>query len=83
MDHGRIRMRIREMIRTGALPCEDEPERVWAAEGNGRRCDACGQPIGPDETEFEVDLAVGATAHMHPACQTIWLEECNEPVPPS
>ncbi len=82
MNLDRIRVRIREMIRTGTLPCEEEPGRVWAGEGGGRPCDACGETIGPDEAEFEVDLSGGQTARMHRACHEIWLEECDELVGP-
>jgi len=77
MDEAAIRMRIRTMIETGALPC-DEPEKTWAGKGSGTHCAACGEPISRTEVEFEVEVA-GTTLRLHRLCHQLWLEEC-EPI---
>jgi hypothetical protein len=80
MDATAIRARIRIMLETGDLPCEDA-DRTWAGNGDGRRCAGCTEAIAPSEVEFEVDLASGKTIRLHRLCHAIWLEEC-EPVKP-
>ena len=79
MDQVTIRRRVREMLTTGALPCED-PAGTWAGRGDGRWCVACREPIVSDDIEFEVVLESGTTILLHRACHLIWLEEC-EPGP--
>jgi hypothetical protein len=69
-----IRARIRTMIETGELPC-DEPEATWAGTGGGTRCAACAEPILSTEFEFEVDFR-GRSLTLHRLCHAIWLEEC-------
>jgi hypothetical protein len=75
MDEPRIRRRVREMITTGELPCED-PAELWASHGDGKRCAACAEPIGVREIEYEVTLTSGSVILMHRPCRQIWLEEC-------
>jgi hypothetical protein len=70
-----IRERIRRMLRTGDLACDDDP-RVWAGEGSGNRCAACLEPIVPSSVEYEADLN-GRTLHFHMQCHQMWLEECE------
>ena len=77
MDEAAIRARIRTMVETGVLPC-DEPEKTWAGKGEGKYCAACGQRISQTEFEFEVDVA-GTTLRLHRLCHQFWLEEC-EPI---
>ncbi|HXH84138.1 MAG TPA: hypothetical protein VNN07_14610 [Candidatus Tectomicrobia bacterium] len=79
LDESQIRSRIRTMLETGALPC-DEPAATWAGSGEGKRCVACTETIAPTEVEFEVDLASGITLRLHRACYAVWREEC-EPTP--
>jgi hypothetical protein len=74
MDEAAIRARIRTMVESGALPC-DEPEKTWAGKGEGTHCAACGQGISPSDVEFEVDVA-GTTLRLHRLCHQFWLEEC-------
>jgi hypothetical protein len=69
-----IRARIRAMIETGQLPC-DEPEATWAGTGEGKRCAACAEAILSTEFEFEVDFR-GRSLRLHRLCHAIWLEEC-------
>jgi hypothetical protein len=79
MEELTIRRRVREMVRTGALPCED-PESLWGGMGDGARCAACAEPIGAREVEYEADLASGRKILLHRPCYLIWIEEC-EPGP--
>lgn len=76
MDSDTIRARVRRMLETGALPC-DEPGKVWAGRGVGTHCAACGEPIAVTDIEFEVDLASGTTLRLHRLCHEIWREECD------
>jgi hypothetical protein len=78
MDPSSIRARVRRMIDTGEIPCDD-PESLWAGNGTGDRCLACAQPIAPTEVEYEVEVAA-TTYRLHRLCYAIWLEEC-EPLP--
>ena len=73
-DH--IRKRIRQMLETGAIPCE-EADKVWAGHGSGSHCAACGDPIAPADIEYEVDLRSGPTLRLHRACHEIWRSECE------
>jgi hypothetical protein len=77
MDEVTIRARIRTMVETSVLPC-DEPKKTWAGRGSGTHCVVCGQLISLTEVEFEVDVA-GTTLRLHPLCHQFWLEEC-EPI---
>jgi hypothetical protein len=70
-----IRDRIRRMLKTGDLECDDAG-RVWAGEGAGKRCAGCLEAIVPSSVEYEADLN-RRTLHFHPRCHQIWLEECE------
>jgi len=71
-----IRQRIRAMIRTGELPCDD-PQRLWVGTASGKRCAGCLQPILLNNFEYEAELA-GQTLYFHKECHRIWLEECAD-----
>ena len=75
MDALNIRARIRRMVETGELPCE-ESGKVWAGRGSGTHCAACGEAIEPTQIEFEVSLG-SATMRLHRPCHHIWQEECQ------
>jgi hypothetical protein len=75
MDETTIRRRVREMITTGELPCDDLAG-LWAGMGGGKRCAACAEPIGAEEVEYEVNLTSGKRVLLHQPCHTIWLKEC-------
>jgi len=55
MDTLSIRARIRTMVETGELPCE-ESGKVWAGRGSGTHCAACGEIIELTQIEFEGSL---------------------------
>jgi hypothetical protein len=76
MDELSIRARVREMVETGQLPC-DESGKVWAGRGSGTHCAACGEPIESAQIEFEVPLGPTAVLRLHRACYRIWQEECG------
>ena len=76
MDELIIRARIRQMVETGELPCE-ESGKVWAGRGDGTHCAACGEPIKPTEVEFEAELPSGATLRLHRLCHEVWRDECE------
>ena len=80
MDALTIRRRVREMITTGALPCDDLAG-LWADMGDGKRCAACTEPIGAGEVEYEVNLTSGKKVLLHQACHAIWLQECEPDKP--
>jgi hypothetical protein len=75
VTEGEIRERIRRMLRTGDIECDDTG-RVWAGEGSGKRCAACLEAIVPTSVEYEADLN-GRTLYFHMRCHQIWLEECE------
>ena len=76
MDELNIRARIREMVETGELPCE-ESGKVWAGRGSGTHCAACGETIESTQIEFEVALSATTILRLHRACHQIWQEECE------
>jgi hypothetical protein len=76
MDELSIRSRVREMVETGQLPCE-ESGKVWAGRGTGTHCAACGDLIESTQIEFEVLLGPTAVLRLHRACYQIWQEECE------
>jgi len=76
MDAPTIRRRVREMITTGDLPCDDLAG-LWAGMGTCKRCAACAEPIGAAEVEYEVNLTSGKRVLLHQRCHTIWLQECG------
>jgi hypothetical protein len=82
MDSHKIRERIRTLLGTNELPC-DEPAETWAGRGGGARCVACGEPIAATEIEFEVTLPSVGRLLLHRLCHAIWLEECHGAAPPA
>lgn len=79
MEDTALRARIREMLRTGSLPC-DEPVATWGGSGSGLRCAVCREPIDASEIEYEVDLPSARGIRLHRQCHALWLEECQEEV---
>lgn len=49
------RHRAREAMKTCKLP-EGRPERIWGGPGSGAMCAVCGQIVGKEETEFELQF---------------------------
>ena len=76
MDPQSVRVRIRQMVEGGELPCE-ETGKVWAGRGTGTHCPACGEPIEPTQIEFEVVLGASTVLRLHRLCHQLWQEECQ------
>jgi hypothetical protein len=76
MDALNVRARIRQMVETGELPCE-ESGKVWAGRGSGTHCAACGETIEPTQIEFEVEVSTSTILRLHRLCHNIWHEECE------
>jgi hypothetical protein len=74
-----VRDRIREMLRTGSLPC-DEPTSTWGGNGSGHHCVVCRERIDETEVEYEVDLPSAKSLRLHRRCHALWLEECQQEV---
>jgi hypothetical protein len=75
MEHAAFRLRVRQLIETGQVPCE-ETGKTWAGRGTGTHCAACSRPITPSEIEFEAELSSGLTLRLHRDCHDVWREEC-------
>ncbi len=75
-----LRDSIREAIQDGRLPGEP-PARTWGGSGSGAPCGICGEPISPDQPEFELEFGrMGdgnghANLHVHVPCCTAWESE--------
>jgi hypothetical protein len=76
MEDLAIRLRVRQLIETGEVPC-DEAGTVWAGRGSGTHCAACGRPITASEIEFEAELPSGLILRLHRLCHDVWREECT------
>ena len=77
-DDEQVRHRIRQMLESGHLPCA-EVKKVWAGQGTGSHCAACGTRVDPTEIEYEVEFPseAGTSLRLHRVCHTIWHEECG------
>ena len=77
MEDITLRARVRRMVETGEMPCE-ETGKIWAGRGVGTHCAACGYAITPSEVEFEITLTSGVELRLHRGCHDVWREECEE-----
>lgn len=77
MSGNELRDRVRDAMRTGELP-RRAPERTWAGPGCGARCVICGEHVGPDQVEFELEFTTGQGGdapgdyHVHRGCFLVW-----------
>jgi hypothetical protein len=72
-----LRRRAREEIRKGRLP-ESLPSSMWGGKGVGLSCAVCGDPIRPDQVEYEItDPRCGEVLRFHMECHTVWQLECG------
>jgi hypothetical protein len=58
-------------VESGALPTNGATRR-WVGPGRGERCNGCGDPITPVETECEVDFSNTLLLRFHLECFTAW-----------
>lgn len=73
-DTEALRIRARERIEQGRLPCA-KAVRTWGGLGTGMRCDLCDAPISSSEPEFELQLDLAEPAEsvrFHRQCHAIW-----------
>ena len=61
----------RKLIANGSLP-RTVPESIWAGLAAGATCSLCGQPIEPNQVEYELTAGGGLTFHFHMRCHAIW-----------
>ena len=70
--------RSRQFLRLKGLP-DARFVKLWAGHGSLARCEGCGQVIGSDEMEFELQFRQGAetaTIKLHRECWEPWRDEC-------
>jgi hypothetical protein len=69
--------RARRAIAAHELP-PGVSSRVWGGRGSGHPCSLCGQPIGFNDVEIELE-GVDATASVrfHSGCHLLWSEACT------
>lgn len=70
-----LRALARDRIAKGELPGEPAT-RMWGGDGTGRLCSLCGEPVQPDQIEFEVESGRGHSLIFHMVCQSVWQLEC-------
>lgn len=88
-DEAELRRRARELIRGGRLPAVP-PSLDWKGPGSGRICALCGNSIGRDQMECEIEVLTKVAARdsyvLHAQCYLVWeLErrQCESPDPGS
>jgi hypothetical protein len=86
MDEPRLRQQARDKLESGELPREREA-RVWAGPGAGLPCAVCGDVIGRDDVEYELQIVEpGRSVHVyrfHRRCHAAWQLERTTTRPPS
>jgi hypothetical protein len=76
-DEDTLRNKAREVIHSGKLPGR-RPERMWGGRGSGAECAICGDPLEPEQFEFELQFAANgahhdlAACHVHIRCFAAW-----------
>jgi hypothetical protein len=66
---------VRQKLDDGTLP-HDPPVRLWAGQGRGGPCAACGQPIVSTQLEYEPEYTDARTAiRLHLGCHGVWEAE--------
>jgi hypothetical protein len=76
----RIRALARNIFQAGLMPRRD-PDGTWGGKGVDVPCAICGERIGPDQLEYELQFGQeGATPdvdlfHLHLRCFAAWEME--------
>lgn len=70
MDDIAVRRLIRTKLLTGQLP-KEIPDRIWGGPGTSMKCDACEQPITPEQQELEVLCHDEVVRRYHVRCQQL------------
>jgi hypothetical protein len=64
---------IRRKLHDGALPIKPSRDKIYAGNGRGAACDACGDPIQPAQVEYELNYPDEArTFRLHLGCADLW-----------
>jgi hypothetical protein len=71
-EDGTLRQRVREAIDAGKLP-DRSPVGLWGGPGCGASCAICGERIGIDEVEFELEFS----ADDEPGCLQVAGNKLN------
>lgn len=69
-----LREQARALIADGQLPAI-RSGRCWGSKGNGKGCSLCGEPVGREEVEFEIEDG-GRVYAFHFDCHAAWQLEC-------
>jgi len=77
--NGKCRDRVLEALQAGKLP-NRSPERTWGGLGSGACCVLCGERVGPDEMELELEFASDEggkrdSYYVHVSCFSAWNVE--------
>ena len=72
--HGPLRSVARRLIEEGRLP-KDSALRVYGGPSEGTICRLCGQPIGAQAPEIELETLESNGVLLHPDCYAVWLAE--------
>jgi hypothetical protein len=71
---------VRKKLDAGVLP-RDQPLKVWAGIGSGKRCSACETPIPHSRTEYEAEYYDARPAiRFHAGCYETWEAERSRPL---
>jgi hypothetical protein len=72
-----LRRRAREEIQKGRLP-DSAPASIWGGRGSGLPCAVCGDPILPNQVEYEISESSGVDSlRFHLPCHAVWQLECG------
>jgi len=76
-DAAALLERARRAIADRELP-PGASSRVWGGRGSGQPCSLCGQPIGFNDVEIELEgVEAAASVRFHSKCHLLWLEACT------
>jgi hypothetical protein len=87
MNQRSLRKLIRGQVSTGQLP-PAFGGKTFGGRGRKQACDCCGQIIGPDEIEYQIEFTPthgesGKTFVAHIQCHWLWWEESDSQGSPS
>jgi len=79
-NEARLRRIAHERVKHHLLPAATDM-RLWAGPGTGGLCALCGEPVGPEQIEYEVDEPGNGTVRtfrLHVRCHAAWLAELTD-----
>jgi hypothetical protein len=72
MDRPLVQQLVRRRINDGRLPV-GRAVGIWEMLGDGRPCDACGEPINPGETLVLAMVSLEwMSVRLHVDCYKVW-----------